>query len=219
MKRSSIILLSVAGILILAIFWGVSKYNGLVTKDEAVSGQWANVENQYQRRADLIPNLVATVKGYASHESETLEGVVAKVGADKVAWVYRQFPLEQLHQKAMPVALASECVAELGGDEAFWLFADRYFEDTLTNDRTNIEVLIPQLVAETGVNKQAFTTCFESEKHKGSVEADVADAVETGGRGTPWSVIVGPTGKTYPVNGALPANVIEQMIQKAIDEA
>ena len=77
MKRSSIILLSVAGILILAIFWGVSKYNGLVTKDEAVSGQWANVENQYQRRADLIPNLVATVKGYASHESETLEGVVA----------------------------------------------------------------------------------------------------------------------------------------------
>lgn len=77
MKRSSIILLSVAGILILAIFWGVSKYNGLVTKDEAVGGQWANVENQYQRRADLIPNLVATVKGYASHESETLEGVVA----------------------------------------------------------------------------------------------------------------------------------------------
>ena len=77
MKRSSIILLSVAGILILAIFWGVSKYNGLVTKDEAVSGQWANVENQYQRRADLIPNLVATVKGYAAHESETLEGVIA----------------------------------------------------------------------------------------------------------------------------------------------
>jgi len=56
---------------------GNSKYNGLVTKDEAVSGQWANVENQYQRRADLIPNLVATVKGYAAHESETLEGVVA----------------------------------------------------------------------------------------------------------------------------------------------
>jgi len=59
------------------VFWGVGKYNGLVTKEEAVSGQWANVENQYQRRADLIPNLVATVKGYAKHESETLEGVIA----------------------------------------------------------------------------------------------------------------------------------------------
>jgi len=77
MKRSSIILLSIAGVLLLSILWGVSKYNGLVSKDEAVNGQWANVENQYQRRADLIPNLVATVKGYATHESSTLEGVVA----------------------------------------------------------------------------------------------------------------------------------------------
>jgi LemA protein len=77
MKKGTIILIAVAGILLLTIFWGISKYNGLVTKEEAVSGQWAQVENQYQRRADLIPNLVATVKGYAKHESETLEGVVA----------------------------------------------------------------------------------------------------------------------------------------------
>ncbi|MBP1676808.1 MAG: LemA family protein [Bacteroidetes bacterium] len=77
MKKGIIVLIAIAGILILGVFWGISKYNGLVSKDEAVNGQWANVENQYQRRADLIPNLVATVKGYAKHESETLEGVVA----------------------------------------------------------------------------------------------------------------------------------------------
>ena len=57
--------------------WAVSGYNGLVTAEEKVSAQWANVESQYQRRADLIPNLVATVKGYAEHEQETLEGVVS----------------------------------------------------------------------------------------------------------------------------------------------
>ena len=51
--------------------------NGMVTQDEKVSTAWSNVQTQYQRRADLIPNLVNTVKGYASHESETLEGVVA----------------------------------------------------------------------------------------------------------------------------------------------
>lgn len=52
-------------------------YNTMVEKDEAVSTAWSNVENQYQRRADLIPNLVNTVKGYASHEKETLESVVS----------------------------------------------------------------------------------------------------------------------------------------------
>lgn len=57
-------------------FWGMGAYNGLVTEREKVNGQWANVENQYQRRTDLIPNLVETVKGYAKHESSTLEAVV-----------------------------------------------------------------------------------------------------------------------------------------------
>ena len=67
----------ILGILALIVVFAVSKYNQLVNLEEQINGQWANVENQYQRRADLIPNLVATVKGYAAHESETLEGVVA----------------------------------------------------------------------------------------------------------------------------------------------
>ena len=57
-------------------FWVKGTYNGHVSKDEAVKSAWAQVENVYQRRADLIPNLVATVKGYAEHESSTLEAVV-----------------------------------------------------------------------------------------------------------------------------------------------
>lgn len=76
MKKSWIIL-GVVGLLILfMVFSLVGSYNNMVTKDEAVTGQWSQVENVYQRRADLIPNLVNTVKGYASHERETLEGVV-----------------------------------------------------------------------------------------------------------------------------------------------
>lgn len=68
----------IAGAVVLIIlFWGVSGYNGLVGQDEAVDNKWANVETQYQRRSDLIPNLVSTVKGYAKHESETLEAVMA----------------------------------------------------------------------------------------------------------------------------------------------
>ncbi len=70
---------------IVAIVWGVSIYNGLVKEQENVEKAWGNVENVYQRRADLIPNLVETVKGYAKHEQETLEGVIeARANATKV---------------------------------------------------------------------------------------------------------------------------------------
>ena len=70
---------------IVAIVWGVSIYNGLVKEQENVEKAWGTVENVYQRRADLIPNLVETVKGYAKHEQETLEGVIeARANATKV---------------------------------------------------------------------------------------------------------------------------------------
>lgn len=61
---------------VLLVLWSVSLYNGLISKDEAVNAQWANVETAYQRRADLIPNLVNTVKGYADFEQETLTQVI-----------------------------------------------------------------------------------------------------------------------------------------------
>lgn len=73
MKKSTIILLVVAAGLVI---WGISAYNGLVSMEETVEKSWADVESQYQRRADLIPNLVNTVKGYATHEQSTLESVV-----------------------------------------------------------------------------------------------------------------------------------------------
>lgn len=72
MKKTVILIIVLAVIAM----WGVSQYNGLVTGQESVNTAWSNVENQYQRRADLIPNLVNTVKGYAEHEKGTFEAVV-----------------------------------------------------------------------------------------------------------------------------------------------
>lgn len=62
---------------IIAALLSSCSYNSMVEADENINAQWAKVENQYQRRADLVPNLVNTVKGYAAHESETLEAVIA----------------------------------------------------------------------------------------------------------------------------------------------
>lgn len=87
MKSSLIAALSIVGILVIGIFWYISAGNRLVSLDEQVNSSWAQVENVYQRRADLIPNLVNTVKGYAKHEADVLEAVTqarASVGQIKV---------------------------------------------------------------------------------------------------------------------------------------
>lgn len=76
MKKNKGLIITIVVIVLVAL-WGILSYNGLVGMDENVSNKWANVETQYQRRSDLIPNLVNTVKGYAKHESQTLEAVMA----------------------------------------------------------------------------------------------------------------------------------------------
>jgi LemA protein len=77
MSRGTLIIIVVLALIAIVGFSMVGRYNSIVTMEEGIDGQWGNVENQYQRRADLIPNLVNTVKGYASHEKETLDAVVS----------------------------------------------------------------------------------------------------------------------------------------------
>lgn len=148
---------------------------------------------------------------------DTMNQVMDKYGdSGEVAWVYRQSPIEQLHPvKAQAVAVASECAAEQGGNEAFWKFTDGYFDVALMNNRTDIETVIPQLVQEIGLDQNAFQTCVESGKYDGHIQADMANGFETGGRGTPWSIMIGPDGTTYPMSGAQPLAAIEQLINIA----
>lgn len=138
---------------------------------------------------------------------------------DDIVWSYRHFPLEQLHPQAENVALASECVADIAGEGAFWTFTDGYFAARGARDATPHEVLVPQLALAAGVNGTALTECLSSGRIQADVQADIDNAIATGGRGTPWSILIGPTGKTYPINGALPTAAIEQLIQIARDEA
>lgn len=87
MKKSLIVVLALAGALALAIGWGVGVYNKLVAEEENVTKAWSQVENVYQRRMDLIPQLVNTVKGAANFEKSTLEGVIearSKAGSVQV---------------------------------------------------------------------------------------------------------------------------------------
>jgi len=150
---------------------------------------------------------------------DTMNEVMQEVDDGQVAWVFRHFPLDQLHPvKSRAVAVASECANEQGGNESFWKFADRYMELTLSNNKTPIETVIPQIIQEIGLNELAFQTCFESGKYDQHIEDDIENAVATGGRGTPWSVVIAPNGKTFPLNGAQPLEAVKQLINLVAQE-
>lgn len=154
---------------------------------------------------------------FCQRHHATLNSLVTKyIETGRVAWVYRQFPLEQLHPvKAQAAAVASECVGELGGNDAFWQFTDTYFERSPSNNRTNIEVLIPEIVTEIGIDRAAFEECFNSDRYDEKIAADIQNAFDTGGRGTPWSILVAADGTKFPINGAQPLAAIEQLISVA----
>lgn len=99
MKKKFIPIIIVVAIVVILVAWAVGAYNGLVIKDENCSKQWSKVESQYQRRMDLIPNLVNTVKGYASHEEATLLKVIeARNQASQVKVDAENMTQEQLNE-------------------------------------------------------------------------------------------------------------------------
>ena len=148
----------------------------------------------------------------------TMKRVMDEYGKDgQVAWVYRQFPLDQLHPvKARREAAISECVAEIGGNDAFWQFADMFFEVTPSNNRTDLETVIPDIIGKLGLSQSAIDECVASGRYDTHIQDDVDNAIASGGRGTPWSIVVGPNGETFPLSGAQPYASVKQLIELAL---
>ena len=137
----------------------------------------------------------------------------------QVRWVYRHFPLDEIHPvKARKEAAASECAAELGGNDAFWKFADRFYELTPSNNKTDIDTVLPRIAREIGLDEAKFASCLASGKYDRHIEEDYQNAVASGGRGTPWTIIVSKSGKTYPLSGAQPYAAVKQLIDLALQD-
>lgn len=146
---------------------------------------------------------------------DTVKKLVEESGG-QLKWVYRHFPLEELHPvKARREALASECAAELGGNEAFWKFADRFYELTPSNNRTDVDTVLPRIAREIGLDQAKFAACLASARHDRRVQEDYENAAATGGRGTPWSIVVSKRGKTYPLSGAQPYAAVRELVERA----
>jgi LemA protein len=127
MNKKVIVLIAVAVVLLGCIVWVKNAYNSLVTADENAQSAWSQVENVYQRRADLIPNLIATVKGYAAHESETLESVVAaRAKATQVT-------IDPANLSADEIAKYNEAQGELGSALGKLLMIQENYPDLKAN--------------------------------------------------------------------------------------
>ncbi len=134
----------------------------------------------------------------------TMQQVMSEYG-DKVAWVYKHFPLDQLHPQARNAAEAAECVAEQAGDSGFWDFTDYLF--------SNQEKLSPSFYEEAAarvgfIELDKFKDCVASRKYQAKVEADYQAGLQYGVNGTPGNFINGT-----PVRGALPYEAIKQLIE------
>lgn len=142
----------------------------------------------------------------------TLTDIMATYGkAGKVAWVYRHFPIDGLHPKSRKEAEALECANEQGGNTAFWSYMNRLMEITPSNNGLD-PAKLPDIAKTVGLNVDTFTTCLSSGKYAKKVSDSIAEAVATGGNGTPWSIVIGADGTKYPLSGAQPEEVVKQMI-------
>ncbi|MBI1982117.1 MAG: thioredoxin domain-containing protein [Candidatus Levybacteria bacterium] len=134
----------------------------------------------------------------------------------QVAWVYRHFPLDQIHSKADKEAEAAECAGELLGNDGFWKMADKIFEVTPSNNGLDLNSL-PDLAAEIGLDKNKFKTCLDSGKMAKHVEEDYQSGIKAGITGTPGNILLDTkTGKTQLIPGALPFDQFKPIIDELL---
>ncbi len=147
---------------------------------------------------------------YCKEFHATMKQAMAKYG-DRIRWVFRQYPLE-FHTQARAEALASECAAEQG---QFWKFADILFANTQSEDTLDLNKL-QSYAAQAGVDVPTFNTCYKTEKYASKVDEDIADAINAGAQGTPYTLLFNAKGEVTPLSGALPFADLDKQIEIAL---
>jgi len=150
---------------------------------------------------------------------DTSHRLVAQYG-DKLNWVYRHFPLPSHNPSAQKQAEASECAAELGGNDAFWKYTDLLFQRTRAGGRGFPLAGLSALAREIGLDGAAFQTCVDSNRYEKRVQEDLEEGSSVGITGTPGSILINNlTGEVRPVTGAQPITVFEKAIQELLPTA
>ena len=201
-------------------------------KRQQVAKEKAQQEQQQARAKNIRPvdpkrdhirgkvDAPLTIIEYSDYECpfcKRFHPTVAKLlenNPDKLRWVYRHFPLGFHDPGATKQAEATECVAELGGNEKFWTFSDEIYKRTKSNGKGFPIENLKGLAIEQGIDGNDFESCLNSGKYSAKVQEDIANGKKIGVTGTPAAFILNDKGKMRFVAGALPLN----RLQKFVDE-
>jgi protein-disulfide isomerase len=147
----------------------------------------------------------------------TMKQVMEDFGVDgRVAWVYRQFPIEQLHPNSPRISEAALCVGDIGGQTAFWQFSDLIFEQREFDAPTNV-VRLPDYAERVGVDRDAYNACMNSGRMQQAVLDSVKDGFDAGIRGTPYTYVVAGNQQAV-INGARSYETISGIVNNLIEQ-
>lgn len=133
---------------------------------------------------------------------------------DKIQLIFRNFPLSGYKQSKQE-AIATECVADLKGNDAFWSYLDRIFEATPSNDGLDL-ALLPKFAEEVGIERSKFESCITSGKFDALIDENIQNGKDSGLSGTPYSVVITPNGQHLPLNGYLPLEEFKKVMEEVI---
>ena len=147
----------------------------------------------------------------------TLHQIMDDYGAKgQVAWVFRHFPIYELHSKAPKEAEAAECAADQGGNDAFWKYTDQLYAVTPSNNGLDLSVL-PKIAEQIGLDKTKFNDCLNSDKFKDKIQGQRDEIMKTGAQGTPHLVIQ-VKGNFLPLPGAQPIGALRSAINEILKQ-
>ncbi|MFW6210120.1 MAG: DsbA family protein [Patescibacteria group bacterium] len=168
------------------------------------------------------PNAPIVLIEYSDYECpfckqfhNTMKQIMDEYGVTgRLAWVYRQFPVPQLHPNSPKISEAALCVGDIGGNDAFWEFSDRIYEERDIDEPTNVTKL-PEYAEAAGVSQTDYIECMDSGRMEQAVTDSMEDGFTAGVRGTPYTILMVGNQQAV-ISGAQPYDTVKGIVENLI---
>jgi len=148
---------------------------------------------------------------------DTMKQIMDEYGVTgQVAWVYRQFPIAELHPNSPKISEAALCVGDIGGNASFWKFTDSIFQGREVEEPTSVTKL-PNYAEAAGVKLEDYISCIESGRMRDSVISQIEDGFNSGARGTPYTILIVGNQQAV-IEGAQPYEVVKGIINNLLEQ-